>query len=503
MRSVDPLREMEKEEAGADFAHLKRGRARAALRGVAWAALNGFAPAAVAAAVFAVTSRYLSPAEFGLVALAASITMLASAFGPGGFGEALIQRTDIEARHLSAVFWLCLGAGVLLYGILFLAAPLLGNVLGEDGLPLLIAVLATRVIFDMAAIVPNALLARSMAFDRLAIRATVASLVGAAVCLVLLLLGYGLWALAISQLTASIAAYVGSQLSVSWRPTLSFDPRALREVMRYGAFASGHRIVQMVNVDQLLVGTLMGTAALGVFSFARRIHQLLGELVAGALKSVSFTVLSSMQHEQEKLREAFFFATFASSALSFPLFVGLASVAPDFVPLVFGAHWTEAVPALQAFCIVGLLTCVGLLQSALINSQGRVSWWLCYQLTQQVGTALVVLSVHPYGIDAVVYAFAIKTMVLWPIAVTMTLRLLGTGLRTYLSALAAPAAASLLMLVAVMVIRVETAGYGTVGSLCMQVAGGAAVYGLALLGLAHRRMIRAGRLFLGSRPVMP
>src|SRR5690606_28185041 len=123
-------------------------------------------------------------------------------------------------------------------------------------------------------------------------------------------------------------------------------------------------------------------------------------------------------------REAYFFATFAASSLSFPIFAGLAAVAPDFVPLVFGAHWSEAVPALRGFCVLGLLTCVGLLQSALINSQGRVSWWLCYQLAQQAGTALVVLPVHPYGIDAVVYAFVAKTVLLWPVAVTMSIRLL-------------------------------------------------------------------------------
>ena len=67
------------------YGHLRSGRARAAMRGVFWSAVSGFAPAAVSAGVFTLTSRFLMPADFGLVALAASIAMLSSAAAPAGF----------------------------------------------------------------------------------------------------------------------------------------------------------------------------------------------------------------------------------------------------------------------------------------------------------------------------------------------------------------------------------------------------------------------------------
>ncbi|MEO3998806.1 lipopolysaccharide biosynthesis protein [Mesorhizobium sp. CAU 1732] len=494
---------IEEKTGGAEFAHLSAGRSRAAVRGILWATLNSFAPAAVAAVVFAITSRYLSPSEFGLVALATSITMLASAFGFAGFGEALIQREDIKTRHLNAVFWLCLSGAVLIYAILVLSAPLVGTLFGEGGLQLLIAVVGARVIFDMGAVVPNALLSRSMSFHKLAIRTTVASLVAAVVCLVLLYLGYGLWALAISQVASAAAAWIGSVLSVRWRPAFEFDRQALREVARYGMFASGNRIMQMINLDQLLVGALLGTASLGLFSFARRIHQLLSELMSGALRMVSFSVLSSMQAEKEKLREAFTFATFASCALSFPIFVGLAATADEVVPLIFGAHWQEAVPALQAFCVIGLITCIGLLQSSLINSQGKVSWWLYYQIAQQVSTAVVILAAYPYGIDVVAYAYAAKTFLLWPATVYMSIRLLETGVERYLRSFVAPAVASLAMLAAVFAIRSATAELDTIESLALQVCGGGVIYISTLVAFAYRRVRQAFALISKRRTVSP
>ena len=160
MESV--LDEGEERQGGeASFAHLREGRARAAIRGAFWAGLNSFAPAVLAAGMFTVTSRYLTPAEYGLVTLAATIAFLAAAIAPAGFGEALIQSRNIGQRHLDAVFWLCVGVAVLIYAGLVLLSPVLAHLMGEHGLLMLIPVVGLRVIFDQAAIVPSSLLASS------------------------------------------------------------------------------------------------------------------------------------------------------------------------------------------------------------------------------------------------------------------------------------------------------------------------------------------------------
>ena len=124
------------------YGHLRSGRARAAMRGVFWSAVSGFAPAAVS-------------------------------------GQALIQRQEVRGAHLDSVFWLCVGVSLAIYAGLVLAAPSLARLLGEAGIAVLLPVLGTRVIFDLAAVVPNALLTRSMSFDKMAWRTTIASLVAA------------------------------------------------------------------------------------------------------------------------------------------------------------------------------------------------------------------------------------------------------------------------------------------------------------------------------------
>lgn len=487
------------EESATRIEPMRTGRARAAVAGSFLSTINALVPALVAACVFAITSRYLSPTEFGLVAFAATITLIASGLGPGGFGDALIQYQTVNERHLNSVFWVCTVVGVLLCAVLSLAAPHIASYFGDERLGGLIALLSVRIVFDMVAIVPNALLVRSMSFGRLALRTTFASLVSGAVCLALLFFGYGLWALAVSQLATSISLAFGAIVSVNWRPRFSFDRSALREVQGYGAFATGQRIVQMVNFDQLLLGALAGVHALGIFSFAKRIHLLLNDMISGGLRTVLFSILSSMQTEPEKLRQAYLTATFVSSAVSFPLFCGLAGIADDAVPLVFGAHWSEAVPTLQAFCLLGLITCIGLLQSALINSQGNAAWWFYYQVAQQVLTAVVVLVVYPLGVTVVAFALAAKTMILWPATVGKTLRLLNMNAGVYLRSFFAPAAASLTMLVVIAFFRDAAADQTPAVRLSIQIAMGAVIYTVALTALAHERLRQLTRMLFPRR----
>lgn len=485
----------------ASYGHLRSGRKRAAVRGVFWSALSGVVPAGVSAGVFAVTSRYLTPAEFGLVALAASIALLASAIAPAGFGQALIQREAIGRAHLDSVFWLCLGTALAIFGGLVLAGPWLAWLLDEPGLAIFVPVLAARVVFDLVAVVPNALLTRAMSFEKMAWRATFASLVAGAVCLVLLFMGYGIWALALSQIASSIAICVGSLLAVNWLPSWRFSVGALRELARYGMFASGHRIIRLLNVDQILIGALLGAAPLGVFSFARRIFQILNDLIAGALNSVSYTLMSSLQSEREKLQEAFLFSTFASSAISFPVFVGMGAVSGDLVPMLFGDHWLEAVPAIQGFCFIGLLSCIGILQASLITSQGHAGWWFYYLAAKQVVTALIIVCFYRFGVTALVLAMALQNILMWPASVKMVLKILNVGPGAYLRPFLAPAVASAVMLAGVMAIQRFGPNQSAYLHLLSQVAAGALTYSLVLLALDSTRILQVRDLIMKRRPV--
>ena len=277
------------------YAHVKTKRASAALIGAFWSGVNAVVPTLLNSIVFIVSSRYLLPHDFGVIALALSIVSFASAIAPAALGEALIQQFNVKKSHLDTVFWLCMGSSVFIYLLLILVSPLIALKINQPEVSKFLPLLGIKLLFDLAAVVPNALIARSMSFHLIALRTVVATLISSAICISLLLNGYGIWALAISQLAISVAGCIGVFWGAKWLPGFNFGLKELKDLQKYGFFASANRFIQQMSLDQIIIGSFIGAAPLGIYNFAKRLFQMVNDVIAGALTSVTHALLSSLQ----------------------------------------------------------------------------------------------------------------------------------------------------------------------------------------------------------------
>ena len=475
------------------------GRARKAVKGAAWSALNVTIPTALSATVFIVTSRYLSPQEFGIVALAVSVVMFASSIGPTAFGEALVQRQSVRQSHVDSVFWLAIVSSFVIYFLILALSSVFLYVFDTTISVELLAVIGLKVVFDFAAIVPNAIINRGMAFHLVAARTLIATVVSGTVGIALVVAGFGLWAIAFAQISSSIASCTAAYWGAAWVPGFRFQMSSLRELSHYGIFASANRLLQNMSLDQLLMGTLLGPSSLGLYNFATRMLQLLGGVVSGGLSPVTHVLLSSLQTRQDKVRDAFLMATFGCSIVSFPLFIGLALVARDAIPLVFGDAWTAAILPVQFFCVIGTMSGVGIIQAALITSQGKASWWFSYQLIRNVVTISTILTVYSYGVEAITFAMMIGTLVLWPITIRMTSRLIDVTAGRYFMQFLRPLAAAALMGVAIHYSRSVVENGSPLIRLVALVAVGGTAYALGLAVLCRKQIRNLVCIVRGSQ----
>jgi len=477
------------------YAHVNTKRAAAAMRGTMWSAINSIVPTLLNSLVFVVTSRYLLPHDFGIVALAVSVVSFASAIAPAALGDAIIQRFNIRKDHLDTVFWFCISSALLIYIVLILFSSMIATEIGHPDVSDFLPVIGFKLFFDLSAAVPNALIARSMSFHLIAIRTIVATVVSSVLCIGLLLNGYGIWSLVISQLSVSITSCVAVFLGTKWMPGFEISAKALRDLAQYGVFASGNRFLQTMNLDQLIIGTLIGAAPLGIYNFSRRLFQMLNDVIAGALNSVSMALLSSLQNEKEKVRDAFLFATFASSIVSFPAFVGLASIAGEAIPLVFGAHWSAAIWPTRWFCLIGLMSCIGVVQSSLINSQGKSNWWFYYQLFRQVLTVSTIIILYDKGVSIIVLAIAIQTLLCWPITLVMVTKIINLKISTYFRQFLEPLLASILLLVTVMLVMNWLQASSSTIRLISEIAMGAIVYVISIFVMSREKILKLAKTF--------
>jgi O-antigen/teichoic acid export membrane protein len=479
--------------------HPKQGRARRTFSGVAWSVLHTALPSLSAALIFFLSAAYLVPEDFGRLAIAGGLVSIALAFSPAAFGEALIQRATITPGHADAVFWLNIGVG-LFYCLTLTALAGLGAAwFNEPQLAWLVPLLALKVPFELATIVPASMIIRSMRFRAIAIRTAAASAVGLVVGVGLLLSGYGLLALALSQVAFSMTTCVVTFWVADWRLGLKGRLPHLKELWTYTLFASGHRILGRLRLDHLMVGALGGTAVLGLLTFAQRFFQMLSDLAAGALGNVTHVVLSSMQDDPRKAERSFRHASFAAACVGFPAFAGAALIVDDVIALIFTDKWSEAVMATQLFCLTGLIATIGIVQGALIRSQGYPNWWFYYQALQQAGTIAVIALTLSYGasVTGVVAAIVAKTYLFWPISVVMTARILKCSPWSYLSQLRGPALATASMITALMFLP-DNGGWNHVAS---QITLGALCYGLVLFSVCHTQVTDVFRLIRKAKTI--
>ena len=456
-----------------------------------WSAINSLIPILISLAVFVITARRLTPYDLGIVAFATGLGLIGSALCPGGLGEAIIQRLETSERQLSSVFWLCMGSGIAVYGLECACAPALATFFKMRVLAALIPVISTRILADMAAVVPNALLARNMSFKIIAMRTFCVSLIAAAITLGLLFAGLGIWAIVASQIATSYVTMFVGFFAIKWRPRYIFSVAALRELLGYGLFSTGTQMLQKVfqQNEQILVGLFLGTTQLGFYNFSKQILNVFNNVVAGSLGAVAHPMFSGIQNDIIRVRKGFLSATFFSSLVAFPMFIGLAVVAPRIVPIAFGERWLSAVPLVQLQCFVGLSTCIGTIQFGLITSQGKASWWFYYQLLQTITTALVIIIFARFGLLVMLWAIVIKGYVFWFIPGRSSLKLLSMSFKDYILNFRTPATAAVFMGFAILIINsVVLSSLTNIEVVLLNIVVGALIYGLIVFAMDARRI---------------
>ena len=331
-----------------------------------------------------------------------------------------------------------------------------------------------------------------MNFRILVMRTAVTTLAAGMLAVLLALDGRGVWALILSQVATAALSTGVVFVASGYRPRSLGSRAALRDLSHYGLFATGTRGVQFLSgqADQLLIGLFLGTEAVGLYAFAKRVFTIAIDLTSGVLTAVAHPAFSSAQGDTALVRRGFIRATSFVGLVAFPLFTGLAATAPTLVPTLFGAKWQGAAIPLSMLCVLGIITCIGTIQAALIMSFGKASWWFGYQLVASVTNLAVYLIAAPYGLRIMIGTFIIKTYLLWPVPVAMAMRLLGMGLTEYMRPLLPPLLASAALYAAV--VSVDSLCWAAVPLLRLsaEIPAGALAY-LGLLALLAPGSLRS------------
>ena len=436
----------------------------------------------------AVLARHLSPAEFGIVALAQVLLQFVTLVGEAGIGTYVVyDEGEGRAQRLQAAFWLHVAMTVVQCALCLAVLPLIGPLFGPHQLAPVLAVLVGVFFVRQLAIVPEALLQRDLRHATLARRDMVLDVVAAGLSVVLALAGAGVWSLVLPSLVAEPARLVVAAVTARWRPRLPFHVSEWRRVLRYTAPLMGSNVLIPVtnDGDTLVVGKLLGATTVGFYNVAWQLANLVGRNVTAVVSSVTMPALALVRDDEDRLRAAYLRMVRFLGLVCFPLLVGMAVVAGDLIPTVYGDRWEPAVDLLRIFVAFTLVRSVTSPSSMVYNVTGRPD--IGFKLTLWFTPVYLVA----IGIGSLWGAAGIATGVMLArtggalVDTGLAAHQIGLRLRAVAAVVAAPAVLTIVMGVAVWVARqgMAVAGIGAPARLLLSGLLGAAVYlgGLAVV----------------------
>ncbi|HUY83180.1 MAG TPA: oligosaccharide flippase family protein, partial [Steroidobacteraceae bacterium] len=368
--------------------------------------------------------------------------------------EALVQRPPASDGERRAVFTLVTAIGLVLAGATAAASPAMARLVDDAAVGPLVVGVALALALTSFCVLPHAALAREMDFRRLARIGAVQAICVTASTVALASQGAGAWALVGGQIvgTAVRAALLNAARRGFVLPTIHLA--AAFGTLRFGGllFVDNMLWRWYTSLDTILLGRWSGTAQLGYYSLAQQVAELPLEKISTVVNDVSLPAYAELREDRGAAAKLLLETIRTHAIAGFPIFWGLAAVAPYAVPVLFGNRWAAAVFPLIALAAIAPLRLIGSIETPAMTGLGRPGVLVRTKLiVAPAMTAALLVGCRLGGIDGAALAWFVTFPVFYAFAFRFVLRAAGLSYREVRAVARGPIAAAALMVAAVLV----------------------------------------------------
>jgi PST family polysaccharide transporter len=401
-----------------------------------------------------ILARLLTPADFGYLAMATVVTEFAGLLGSFGFANILVQRRIATRLQFDTVFWGSLILGSTIAAVIFVLSFTAGWLFGNETTGPLLRILCLTFVLSSLSTVHEAIVARLMRFRTDFFIQIVTIAVRSAAAILFAWSGHGVWSLVYGSVIGSACSTLLFYIAIPYLPRFRFHAAYLRSTWKTSTSYLGNTVLYYLNmnVDLLLIGRRLGPSALGYYQNSRSLTDEVRGRIAMPLQRVLFPAFSALQGDTPRLQHSVRRSGRLLAAIICPIGIGLAAVAPEIVPTLYGDQWVPMIPVLSMLGFSAALRGSTAIASSLFNSQNRVEQAFRYNL---IATTLLIGSVvaaMPFGLEAVAIAIAVNS--LFSVFIfRVALGLIGMNSGDLLHILARPLIAASVMWLAITTLR--------------------------------------------------
>lgn len=292
--------------------------------------------------IFIVLARLLTPDDYGVMAAAVMVMSFTQIFWEAGMGKALIQRQGNIDEAANAAFWINLVIGIIISGLLLIFADAIAEHLFQDQrVSAVVQVMTLQIMLGALGSVPVALLQKDLRFNKLFwVRISTVALPGL-FSIPLAWYGFSYWALVAGTLVGQLAQVIVLWRVNAWRPRRSFSSQVAIDLAKFGSWVglTGLLAWFYIWIDSLFIGSYLGTRDLGLYRTANQFVTMIFGFLFAPVLPVLYSHLSSIQYDNDKLRDFFMRVIRIITFISIPLAFGIYALGDELGVVVFGENW--------------------------------------------------------------------------------------------------------------------------------------------------------------------
>ncbi len=461
----------------------------------AWVAAETLGAAAFSLVGLLFIARLIGPEAAGIGAIAASAFLTIDFPIAALFGDALLQRRDLEERHRSSALWATIGVALIALVGLGLAAPLIAHAIGAPILTDMIHVLALLLPFSACSGLMAALALRARRYRLLAQRVLICQPLSVGLGMLAAHAGWGSWAMVVQQAAATLSVFLLLSLLSGWRPRLMLDRAAINDLWPI----AGPQILALLVLNGryrifiLVLGTLVAETVVAVTHIAFRLLDVSMSVVAGASSRLAMPRLSALQHDRDAMAECYGDLAQLQALIGLPIAVGLAITAPQLVTLLMGGPWVAAAEPARLVALAAVPAFLIGPAPALWLALGRTRMNLITQLIAFSVPLAALLIIRPTDAAGAAVCWVGGTLAVVPLQVILGLRALDRPLRWLGAQLMIPLVATAAMAAVALLVAEHVQGKPALTAIVMIGGCGATTYVAMLALLLGGRWPRALR----------
>ncbi|MGI6047348.1 MAG: lipopolysaccharide biosynthesis protein [Petrimonas sp.] len=383
-----------------------------AVSSVYWTAIQQFGNQGIQFVVSIILARLLLPEEFGLIGMIYIFMGIGATLIDSGLGASIVRTTNPDQRDYSTVFFFNLFGSILIYGIMFVSAPLVAKFYGQESLIKIIRLYCLIFIFNAFSTIQLTRLQKSLNFKPETLSAIVSTVFSGVLGVYLAYSGYGVMSLVLMAITNSIVKATMLWVQTRWKPDWIFDKEKFKYHFGFGSRLMVSGILGTIynNIYNVLIGKYFSTQQLGYYNRADTLILLPAGNIGTILGKVTYPLFAEVKDDEARLRNAYRKIMKMVIFIISPTLVFMGVLAEPLFRFMFTEKWLPAVPYFQILVLTGILYPIHVYNLNILQVKGRSDLLLKIEIIKKIIITIVVIISFQFGMIGLLWGMVFTSI---------------------------------------------------------------------------------------------